>query len=46
MICYVPLFENIFNTVPLTINDWYYCLIIIGFLYWQYLLQLYWLMKY
>lgn len=22
MICYVPLFENIFNTVPLTINDW------------------------
>ncbi|CAD8072999.1 unnamed protein product [Paramecium primaurelia] len=22
MICYVPLFENIFNTVPLTLNDW------------------------
>jgi len=23
MILYVPLFEGIFNTVPLTLNDWY-----------------------
>jgi Ca2+-transporting ATPase len=22
MICYVPLFENIFNTVPLNLYDW------------------------
>ena len=22
MICYVPLFEKIFNTVPLSSNDW------------------------
>lgn len=22
MICYVPFFENIFNTVPLSLNDW------------------------
>ncbi|CAD8101390.1 unnamed protein product [Paramecium sonneborni] len=27
MICYVPLFENIFNTVPLSIQDW---ILIIG----------------
>lgn len=22
MILYIPMFENIFNTVPLTVNDW------------------------
>jgi len=23
MICYVPFFEGIFNTVPLTLSDWF-----------------------
>lgn len=27
MILYVPFFEGIFNTVPLTLNDWYLVLL-------------------
>lgn len=27
VICYVPFFENIFGTVPLTLNDWILVLI-------------------